>query len=232
MPGYEAARINAAAGGSGWPTGWGERPLTSLLAVAVACGLGRLPCPGEAAAGQASSCQWPWCTASTGLGRWPALADLPLRRPDLASGRGHWRLLSDGRPVAGCVVVSSMCAGSCVCTTMEFWAKAQSGFGRADDGDASRATYLLGGIVCEPIPLYRQCRILGVNPALDASKASGDGVHSGNLGRHPLLEGVVEEALTATRLLPVSSPTFVVPAVQPAPGEVPSCACVCVYVPP
>jgi hypothetical protein len=177
--------------------------------------------------GQASSCQWPWRMASTGLGWWLDLADLPLRWPDLASGRRHWRLLSDSRAVAGCVVVSSMRAGSCVCTTMEFWAKAQPVFGWADDCDASGATYLLGGVVCEPIPLYQQCWIMGVNPALDASKASGDGVHSGSLGRHPLLEGVVEESLTATCLLPVSSPTSVVPAVQPAPSEVPSRACVC-----
>jgi hypothetical protein len=34
---------------------------------------------------------------------------------------------------------------------MEFWAKAQLSFGRADDGDASGATYLLRGIVDEPM---------------------------------------------------------------------------------
>jgi hypothetical protein len=33
-------------------------------------------------------------------------------------------------------------AGGCVCTTMVFWAKAQLGFGRADDDDASGVTYL------------------------------------------------------------------------------------------
>jgi hypothetical protein len=36
---------------------------------------------------------------------------------------------------------------------MVFWTKAQLGFGRADNGDASGATYLLGGVVDEPIPL-------------------------------------------------------------------------------
>jgi hypothetical protein len=109
---------------------------------------------------------------------------------------------------------------------MKFWAKAQPGFGWADDGDASGATYLLRGIVDELIPLHRQCQILGVSPALDASMASGDGVHGGGLGCHALLEGVVEESLTATRLLLVSLSTFVVPTVQSAP-RVPSCACVC-----
>jgi hypothetical protein len=46
-------------------------------------------------------------------------------------------------------------AGSYVYTTMEFWAKAQPDFGWADDGDALGATYLLRGIVDEPIPLHR-----------------------------------------------------------------------------
>jgi hypothetical protein len=36
-----------------------------------------------------------------------------------------------------------------MCT--KFWAKAQLGFGRADDCDASSATFLLGGVVDEPL---------------------------------------------------------------------------------
>jgi hypothetical protein len=108
-----------------------------------------------------------------------------------AGAGGHQPHLAGTRPGAvglRCVVVSRVRAGSYVCTTMEFWAKAQPDFGRADDGDASGATYLLRGIVDEPIPLHRQCRILGVSPALDASMASGDGVHDGGLGRPPFLK--------------------------------------------
>ena len=51
---------------------------------------------------------------------------------------------------------------------MESVAKVQFGFGRADDDDASGATYLLGGVVVE---LHASCRwrqILGVNLALQA----------------------------------------------------------------
>jgi hypothetical protein len=33
-------------------------------------------------------------------------------------------------------------AGGCIYTTMVFWAKAQLGFGRADNGDASSITYM------------------------------------------------------------------------------------------
>jgi hypothetical protein len=53
---------------------------------------------------------------------------------------------------------------------MEFWVKAQLGFGRSDDGDVSGATYLLGGVIDEPHASCRWHPILGVSPTLHVTR--------------------------------------------------------------
>lgn len=73
---------------------------------------------------------------------------------------------------------------------MEFWAKAQLGFGWVDDGDALGATYLLEGIVDEPYASCRQCQILGVSLALQVVRPAALASMVVPLGVIPLLEGV------------------------------------------
>ena len=78
---------------------------------------------------------------------------------------------------------------------MEFWTKARLGSGRADDGDDSGTTYLLGGVVVELHVSCRWPRILGASPALHAVRPVALASTVITLGVTPLPEDIAEESL-------------------------------------
>jgi hypothetical protein len=102
-----------------------------------------------------------------------------------------------------------------------FWVKSRSGLvGRTTVTPWAPQTSLEASLL--NLPPTPTCWIVGESRALDASKASDDGVQGRALGRHLLLEGVAVESLG--------------PSLAPLPRLLsrplcsrrsPSCACVC-----
>jgi hypothetical protein len=106
-----------------------------------------------------------------------------------------------------------------------FWVKAQLGFGRTGDGDASGATFLLGGVVVEPHASCRQHQILGESLALQVVRPATMASMVIPLGVTPFMKASLKNLWLVT--CPPAVADIRGSSAASAFGGVPRCACVC-----